>query len=108
MKQIKPLIAGLTLLALLSPTVVFAAPRTLVEVEGVIRRIAAWFTNMFWFLAAVGIVFAAFLFLTSGGDEKKIEKAKKILLFAVFAILIAVFAPFAETLIRDILAPPRL
>lgn len=105
MKQIKSLITGLTLLALLSPTVVFAVPQTLLEVGAVIRKLEAWFTGIFWALTAVFIVYAAFLFLTSRGDENILKKAKTALLYAVIAIVVAVFAPVAGNLIRDILRP---
>ena len=105
MKQIKSLITGLTLLALLFPTVVFAAPRTLLEVEKVVRKLEAWFSVIFWVLTATFIIYAAFLFLTSRGDEKILIKAKTALLYAIIAIIVAVFAPVAGDLIRDILKP---
>lgn len=116
MKQIKSLITGLTLLALSSPVAVFAsrplpdpppAPglRTIDQLYWIFADLAVWVSRFFWAVAAAGIIFAAFLFLTSRGDPAALKKAKEALLWAVVAILVALFAPVAHTLITNIFIP---
>jgi hypothetical protein len=40
-------------------------------------------------VAAIFIIWAAFLYLTSGGDEEKLQKAKNYLVYAIVAVVIA-------------------
>jgi len=104
-KQIKSFIYGLTLSALLAPSVIFAAPRSLDEITRLLTRWQGWFTRVFWIAAVVFIVWAAFKFLTSGGDEKKIGAAKTALLWALVAVAVAILSTVAEPLVTDILRP---
>jgi len=104
-KQIKSFIYGLTLSALLAPSVIFAAPRSLDEITRLLVRWQTWLTRVFWIVAVVFIVLAAFKFLTSGGDEKKIGAAKTALIYAFVAIGVAILSTAAEPLVIDILRP---
>lgn len=47
-------------------------------------------------VAVVAIVYAGFLFVTAQGDEKKIETAKKVLLYTVIGIAILLGARVIE------------
>ena len=115
MKQIKSLIAGLTFSALLSPAVVFARAlpdppptpgiRTIEQLYWIVADLAVWVSRFFWAVAAAFIIFAAFKFLTSGGVDTGLKTAKTMLLWAIVAILVALFAPVAHTIITNVLAP---
>lgn len=48
-----------------------------------------WIYTVFFVIATMYILFAAYSFTTSGGDKAKVDKAKKQLLYAVVAIVIA-------------------
>ncbi len=51
-----------------------------------------WFA---WFVALVAVIFglyAGVLFISGGGDEAKLEKAKKILIYAIVGIIVAILA----------------
>ena len=48
--------------------------------------------SLFFALAAFFILFAGFIYLTSGGDEEKITKAKNVLIYSIIAIVIAVIS----------------
>jgi hypothetical protein len=43
-------------------------------------------------LASVFLLYAAFLYVTSRGEGEKIENAKKIIIFAVVALIVAAIA----------------
>jgi len=48
-----------------------------------------------WFVALVAVVFglyAGVLFITGGGDDAKISKAKAILIYAIIGIVVAILA----------------
>lgn len=42
--------------------------------------------------AVIAFMYAAFLYLTSGGDDKKTGEARKLIFSAVIALIIAIFA----------------
>ncbi|MBI4085785.1 MAG: hypothetical protein HY433_00895 [Candidatus Liptonbacteria bacterium] len=56
------------------------------------NQIATWSAYLFWALAVIFIFYAAFLYLTGSGEEDKIKKAHKQLLYAIIAIAVALFA----------------
>ncbi|MHB9019302.1 MAG: hypothetical protein ACYC3G_00285 [Minisyncoccota bacterium] len=77
---------------------------TLSGVEGVISRIVNWLTSLFFVAAILYIFYAAFLFLTSGGDEEKIKTAKTQLLYSIIAIGVALLAGTMRYIVASILA----
>ncbi len=70
--------------------------------EGVlsfVNQIATWVSYLFWALAVIFIFYAAFLYLTAGGDEEKVGKAKNVIMGAVIALVIAFVASGVPTLV---------
>ena len=68
--------------------------------------------NIINFLLTIGIpiagvmcVYAGFLFLTSGGDSKKIKTAKDTLIYAAVGIGILIISKGLVTLVADIINP---
>ncbi|PIP30190.1 hypothetical protein COX26_00085 [Candidatus Jorgensenbacteria bacterium CG23_combo_of_CG06-09_8_20_14_all_54_14] len=51
-----------------------------------------WFFGILVALAVIFILYAAFLYLTSGGDEEKVKKAKSYLVYAIIAVAIGLLA----------------
>jgi hypothetical protein len=51
------------------------------------------------------VIWAAFLYLTAGGNEEKIKEAKKRLLYAVIAAAIALSANVINIIVYNLLAP---
>ncbi len=51
-----------------------------------------WMFGILLLLAVIFIVYAAFLYLTSGGDEDKTKTAKNYIIYAVIAIAVAILA----------------
>jgi len=73
-------------------------------VEGVISRIVNWLTGLFFVAAILYIFYAAYLFLTSGGDEEKIKTAKTQLLYSIIAIAVALLAGTMRYIVASILS----
>ena len=96
----KKLISGLIGLAILSlPVVTLAAkvPSTLNEaVENIV-------TPLFVVLVAISIVFiifAAYTFVTSGGDPGKTETARTTLVYAIVGLIVAFMALGAYNILK--------
>jgi len=61
-------------------------------VQSLGRTIVNWLFGILLVLAVIFIVWAAFLYLTSGGDEEKTKNARNMIVAAVIAIAIAILA----------------
>ena len=72
------------------------------NVQTYVGNILNWVFYFFIVLAVVFILIAAFSYLTAGGDEQKITKAKNELIYAIIAIVIAVLAKSIVALIAGI------
>lgn len=73
-------------------------------IEGVISKIINWLTGLFFVAAIVYIFYAAYLFLTSGGDPEKVKEAKMQLLYSIIAIAVALLAGTMRYIVASILA----
>jgi hypothetical protein len=68
-----------------------------------VTAIVNWMIGLFWILAVAFVIWAAFLYLTAGGDEEKIKGAKQRLIFAVVAAAIALVATGLRVIVENIL-----
>ena len=75
----------------------------LADVESLLTAILGWINTFFYIIASIFILFAAFQYLTAAGDEEKVKKAKNMLIYAVIAIAIALFAGGLDVLIENII-----
>lgn len=55
----------------------------------IIKLIMNWMLGILGFLGIIAFVFAGILYLTSAGDETRIEKAKKAMLMALVGVIVA-------------------
>jgi hypothetical protein len=62
------------------------------DVQNTLINWDSWLINIFWVLTVGMLIWAAIMFVTAGGDDEKITKAKKIILYAVIAAVIALLA----------------
>lgn len=76
---------------------------SLTDVQDTITSIVSRMITFFWILSVLVMVWSAFTFLTAGENEEKVEKAKKILLYAVIAAAVALLATGIEPITRNIL-----
>lgn len=84
----------------------FAATGTITsvaDVESTLTKIVNWMFGIFWIIAAGVIIWAAFTFLTAGGSDEKIEKAKKILLYTLIAAAVVLLASGVKPIVTNIL-----
>ncbi|MGB9609008.1 MAG: hypothetical protein ACPL3E_01385 [Minisyncoccia bacterium] len=63
--------------------------------------------GLFWTAAIIAAIWSGFLFLTSGGNEEKATKAKKMLWYTIIAIIIGLMAFGLPSLIKNILTTIR-
>lgn len=74
---------------------------TVTQVYNLTVRILGYLQTFFWVVAAIMIVWAAFLYVTGGGNEDKIAKAKQMLIYAVLAIIVALVATAVVGAVRS-------
>ena len=67
-------------------------PQTPNDLMQFIIRIVQWFYTLIFILAVFFILLSAFYFITSGGDETKVSKAKRTLLYAVIGIAVGLLS----------------
>jgi len=73
------------------------------EVFGYITKITGWMQGIFFLIAVIFIIYAAFVYLTSAGNEEKIKKAKSIIIYAIVAIAIALLATAVKPFVSGFL-----
>ena len=108
MKQkTKKILYWLTSASLLVPTLAgaqFNTPTGTNLPEGSLMKIIT--SGMNWLLAVVGILgvvafaIAGILYLTSAGDEKRIETAKKAMLMAIVGVIVALMGLVIITAVK--------
>ena len=76
------------------------------SIEGVIDAMntaIGWIQNILLILAIILVLWAAFLYITSGGDEGKVGAAKKALFAAAIGIAIVLLAYSITPIIQQLL-----
>lgn len=76
------------------------------DVPGLINAIAGivkWVYTIFFIVAVMFILIAAFNYLTAGGQPEKIKSAHTQLIYAAIAVAIALLAVGATAIIKDVL-----
>jgi hypothetical protein len=88
--------------------VVFAKTYNELWLYELLRKIIGFGRNILFILVVGLILWAAFLFLTSGGDEKKIATARTILVYAVVAIVLGLLAFAITQFVANFIGEPAL
>lgn len=82
-------------------------PEAPVKTSGGLLNILAdsvgWVYTIFFVVAVLFIIFAAFNFLTAQGDPEKIKKARSQIMWAVVAIIVALMAVGMRLIIENFL-----
>jgi hypothetical protein len=58
----------------------------------IMNNIKVWFAEAIFILGIITILYAAFLYMTAGGDDTRIDKAKKAFVWGIVGIIIAMLA----------------
>lgn len=96
----------------LMPVISFAAAgdpsespiQSINDIIKILDNIAKWMYTIFFIVAAIFILIAAYNFLFAQGNPEKITSARKQVTYAVIAIIIALVAASFVYLIKDILS----
>ncbi len=111
MKKIKDLLIILFLSLPLFVFGEFATPTVTVTTAGQVLNIINFLTKvaytLFIALTVLFLILAAFNYLTAQGDEGKVKTAKKQVVYAVVAIVIAILAFSVSSLVTSLIEEGR-
>lgn len=62
------------------------------KVQAIIGRASIWFLTIIVSLGVIMVLVGAFFFVTSAGDEKKVEKGKSTILWGMAGVAVAFLA----------------
>lgn len=100
-----PIITFVTL-----PLITAAQETDVVEIRDIqgfydiLIKIVGWVQVFFFAIAVLFILFAAFTFLTAGGDAEKLGKAKNQIIYAAIAIAVALLAFGVKAIVKSIIS----
>ena len=96
MNKVKKMVYGAASVALVAPAAVFAQIKTpegtglpTGSVTGIIENIMKWLLTMVGILGVIGFVISGILYLTSGGNEDQINRAKRAMIYSIVGVLVA-------------------
>ena len=90
------------------PGIQQTGPTTIGGLVDVLKGVIRWTYIIFFVIAVMFILFAAFSYLTAGGDAEKITTAKNRVIYAAIAIIVALLAVGFEVIIRNFLTSPSV
>ncbi|MBI4119494.1 MAG: hypothetical protein HY456_01440 [Parcubacteria group bacterium] len=83
------------------------APVTRIEdLIRVLNTLVNWLFAILMIIAVIFIFYAAYLYLTAGGDPEKVKTATKQLVFAAIAIAVALIAQGVKFVVSQLLGGP--
>ena len=69
-----------------------------------IDKIATWLLGIGSTIAVIIVIWAAFLFMTSGGNKERVTMARKTLLYAIIGLTVLLLATGVTSLIQNFLS----
>ena len=69
----------------------------------IIDRVSQWALGLLLVLAAVFIIYAAYLYLTAAGNEENVGKAKNVIIYAAIAIAVGLLSRVIVFLVRGLI-----
>ena len=75
------------------------------DIPAIFDRLMNWGVALLVALAALFILWAAYMYLTAGAVEGNMDKAKHYMLYAVIAIFIAFLAKAIPIVVKTLIAP---
>jgi hypothetical protein len=68
-----------------------------------ITKIIDWLANIGALIAVIMIIYSGFLFMTSGGNEEKVTKAKKALTWSLVGLAVLIIGKGWVLIVKDVL-----
>lgn len=82
------------------------APRTFEGFIGIFNTLINWFFTILLIVAIIYILLAAYNYLTAAGDDDKVKKAHKMLIYAVVGIAVALLAQGVRFVVAQLVRTP--
>ncbi len=76
---------------------------TVTGLVSILSDIVKWIYVIFFIVAVMFVIFAAFTYLTAGGDAEKVGNAKNQIIYAAVAIIVALLAVSLKAIIQNFL-----
>ena len=74
------------------------------DIPTLINTIATWLLGIGSTIAVIIVIWAAFLFMTSGGNQQRVTMARKTLLYAIIGLTVLLLAKGVTSLIQNFLS----
>ena len=71
-------------------------------VSNILIKVIKWFLRILAILAVLVLIIAGIMYILSGGDEGKVETAKKWIIYAIIGLIVALLAWVIVNLITDL------
>ncbi len=84
------------------PMVAWAQVQTVSGLCEIFFRIVRTFSGVVFAVAVLMLLWAAFLFITQGGNEEKVKTARNYLIYALIGLAIATLAFFGDDIIINL------
>lgn len=91
------------ILTALAQTVTIPNPLTSDSITGLVDQIATWLLGIGLTISTIIIIWAAIVFMTSGGSETKVTMARKTLWYAIIGIVVLLLAKGVTSIVANFL-----
>lgn len=79
-------------------------PTSPTAIVTLVENIAGWFQAIVLVIGIIMIIAAGLIWMTAGGDEEKMGRARRMLVYGLVGIAVAIVAYVAETFITNLLS----
>jgi len=94
---------AVSLLALPAKGLAAVTNLTNIDVETALESIVNWLFTILLVVAVIFIIFAAFTFVTAGGDPEKVNTARNQVMYALIGVAVALLAKGLVILVQTII-----
>lgn len=91
-------------MAIAIPGINQTGPTTVSGMVDIVRSVVKWVYVIFFIIAVLFILMAAFTYLTAGGDAEKVKSAHNQIIYAAVAIVVALIAVSVDTMVSTFLS----
>ena len=106
-KLISAVLLSFMLMFVVSPValaqVTGEGPQDLTAIGTILTYITSWFQGIVLTVGVIMIIAAGLVWMTAGGNDDKLTTARKMLVWGLIGIAVALFAYVAETFIKSII-----